>query len=161
MVLDSYLLYGITIVLLLLSFFKDRKKTRMALKKGWKAFDNILPQFLVVILFVGVMLAVLDPQTISRLIGKNSGWVGVILAAVVGSITLIPGFVAFPTAALILQAGAGYMQIGAFISTLMMVGVVTIPVEIKYFGKKMTLLRNLMAFIFSFFVAYVIGRAAG
>ena len=161
MVLDSYLLYGITIVLLLLSFFKDRKKMRMALKKGWKAFDNILPQFLVVILFVGVMLAVLDPQTISRLIGKNSGWVGVILAAVVGSITLIPGFVAFPTAALILQAGAGYMQIGAFISTLMMVGVVTIPVEIKYFGKKMTLLRNLMAFIFSFFVAYVIGRAAG
>lgn len=159
--MDSYLLYGITIVLLLLSFFKDRKKTRMALKKGWKAFDNILPQFLVVILFVGVMLAVLDPQTISRLIGKNSGWVGVILAALVGSITLIPGFVAFPTAALILQAGAGYTQIGAFISTLMMVGVVTIPVEIKYFGKKMTLLRNLMAFIFSFFVAYVIGRVAG
>jgi len=160
-VLDSYLLYGITIVLLLLSFFKDRKKTRMALKKGWKAFDNILPEFLVVILFVGVMLAVLDQQTISKLIGKNSGWVGVILAATVGSITLIPGFVAFPTAALLLQAGAGYMQIGSFISTLMMVGVVTIPVEIKYFGKKMTLLRNLMAFIFSFFVAYVIGKVAG
>ena len=159
--MDSYFLYGITVVLLLLSFFKDRKKTLMALKKGWKAFDNILPQFLVVILFVGVMLAVLDPQTISRLIGKNSGWVGVILAATVGSITLIPGFVAFPTAALILRAGAGYMQIAAFISTLMMVGVVTMPVEIKYFGKKMTLMRNLMAFIFSFFVAYVIGKVAG
>ncbi len=159
--MDSYLLYGVTIVFLLLSFFKDRKKTRMALKKGWKAFDNILPQFWVVILFVGVMLAVLDPQTISKLIGKNSGWVGVVLAAAVGSITLIPGFVAFPTAALILQAGAGYMQIGAFISTLMMVGVVTIPVEIKYFGEKMTLLRNLMALIFSFFVAYVIGKVVG
>ena len=114
-----------------------------------------------VILFVGVMLAVLDPQTISRLIGKDSGWSGVILAAAVGSITLIPGFVAFPTAALILRAGAGYMQIAAFISTLMMVGVVTMPVEIKYFGKKMTLMRNLMAFIFSFFVAYVIGKVAG
>ena len=112
--MDSYLLYGITIVLLLLSFFKDRKKTSMALKKGWKAFDNILPEFLVVILFVGVMLAVLDPQTISKLIGKNSGWVGVILAATVGSITLIPGFVAFPTAALLLQAGAGYAQIAPF-----------------------------------------------
>ena len=159
--MDSYFLYGITVVLLLLSFFKDRKKTLMALKKGWKAFDNILPQFLVVILFVGVMLAVLDPQTISRLIGKNSGWVGVILAATVGSITLIPGFVAFPTAALILRAGAGYMQIAAFISTLMMVGVVTMPVEIKYFGKKMTLMRNLMAFIFSLFVAYVIGKVVG
>jgi len=159
--LDSYLLYGITIALLFFSFFKDRKKTRMALKKGWKAFDNILPEFLVVMLFVGVMLAVLDPQTISKFIGKNSGWAGVVLAALVGSVTLIPGFVAFPMADLLIQAGAGFMQIGAFISTLMMVGIITMPVEIKYFGKKMTIYRNLMAFIFSFFVAYVIGKVVG
>jgi hypothetical protein len=72
-------------------FFQRQKKDEYGSKKGWKAFDNILPEFLVVILFVGVMLAVLDPQTISKLIGKNSGWVGVILAATVGSITLIPG----------------------------------------------------------------------
>ena len=156
--MDSYLLYGITIVLLALSFFKDRKKTRMALKKGWKAFDNILPEFLVVMLFVGVMLAVLDPQTISKFIGKDSGWAGVVFAALVGSVTLIPGFIAFPTASLLIQAGAGLMQIGAFISTLMMVGIITMPVEFKYFGKKMTIYRNLMAFIFSFFVAYVIGK---
>ena len=159
--MDSYILYGITIMLLTLSFFKDRKKTRMALKKGWKAFDNILPEFLVVMLFVGVMLAVLDPQTISKFIGKNSGWAGVIMAALVGSVTLIPGFIAFPTADLLIQAGAGLMQIGAFISTLMMVGIITMPVEIKYFGKKMTIYRNLMAFIFSFFVAYVIGKVVG
>jgi uncharacterized membrane protein YraQ (UPF0718 family) len=133
----------------------------MALKKGWKAFDNILPEFLVVMLFVGVMLAVLDPQTISKFIGKDSGWAGVVFAALVGSVTLIPGFIAFPTASLLIQAGAGLMQIGAFISTLMMVGIITMPVEIKYFGKKMTIYRNLMAFLFSFFVAYVIGKVVG
>ncbi len=159
--MDSYLLYGIHIVLLALSFFKDRKRTRMALKKGWKAFDNTLPEFLVVMLFVGVMLAVLDPQTISKFIGKDSGWAGVVFAALVGSVTLIPGFIAFPTASLLIQAGAGLMQIGAFISTLMMVGIITMPVEIKYFGKKMTIYRNLMAFLFSFFVAYVIGKVVG
>jgi uncharacterized membrane protein YraQ (UPF0718 family) len=151
----------VTIVLLFFSYFKDKNKTKTSLKKGWKAFENILPEFLVVILFVGTLLAVLDPEMISMLIGGDSGWSGVILASLVGSVTLIPGFVAFPTAALLLQAGAGYMQIGAFISTLMMVGVVTMPVEIKYFGKKVTIYRNMMAFIFSFFVAYVIGKVAG
>ena len=159
--MDPYILYGVTLVLLWVSFMKDKNKTKMSLKKGWKSFENILPEFLVVILFVGTLLAVLDPAMISKLIGGDSGWIGVILASLVGSITLIPGFVAFPTAALLLQAGAGYMQIAAFISTLMMVGVVTMPVEIKYFGKKMTIYRNLMAFIFSFFVAYVIGKVAG
>ncbi|MDW2800189.1 hypothetical protein RZO55_21695 [Clostridium boliviensis] len=82
---------------------------------------------------------------------------GVAIAAVVGAITLIPGFVAFPMAALLLQGGAGFMQIGAFVSSLMMVGIVTMPVEIKYFGKKITILRNVIAFIFSFIVAYIIG----
>lgn len=78
----------------------------------------------------------MNAEVISKIIGADSGWFGVILAAIVGAVTLIPGFVAFPTAAMLLQGGAGYMQIGAFISTLMMVGIVTMPVEIKYFGKK-------------------------
>jgi len=32
------------------------------------------------------------------------------------------------------------------------------PVETKYFGKKLTILRNLFAFIFSFIVAFIIGK---
>jgi uncharacterized membrane protein YraQ (UPF0718 family) len=159
--MSNYVLYAITIALLIISFVKDKKKTRQALKKAWKAFENILPEFLTVIMIVGVLLAALNPQVISKIIGGNSGWIGVILAAIVGSITLIPGFVAFPTAAMLLENGAGYMQIAAFVSTLMMVGVVTMPVEIKYFGKKLTLLRNLYAFFFSFIVAYIIGKVVG
>lgn len=159
--MSNTILYGVTVLFLAVSFFKDKKKTAIALKKAWKAFENILPEFLVVLLLVGVLLAVLNTDVISKIIGSGSGWVGVVLAAVIGSITLIPGFVAFPTAAMLLQSGAGYMQIGAFVSTLMMVGVVTMPVEMKYFGKKLTILRNVLAFVFSFFVSYVIGKAVG
>ena len=56
-----------------------------------------------------------------------------------------------------MENGAGYMQIAAFVSTLMMVGIITIPVEIKYFGKKISILRNVLAFFFSFLVAAIIG----
>lgn len=155
--MNSYIFYGLAIVLLILSFVKDKKKTKIALKKAWKAFENILPEFLVVIILVGFLLAILNPQTISKIIGTESGWFGVILAGMIGSITLIPGFVAFITAALLLENGAGYMQIAAFISTLMMVGIVTLPVEIKYFGKKISIMRNILAFFFSFIVAIIIG----
>lgn len=150
-------LYGVTAALLAVSWNKDREKTGKALKKAWKAFENILPEFLVVILIIGLLLGLADADTISGIIGAESGWTGVVLSAVVGAITLIPGFVAFPMADLLLKGGAGYMQIGAFVSTLMMVGLVTMPVEIKYFGKKLTFLRNGLAFLFSFVVAYVIG----
>ena len=159
--LSTYILYGVTIVLLVISLIKDMNKTKMSLKKAWKAFENILPEFLVVILLVGVLLAVLNPEVIGKIIGSSSGWLGVMFAAIVGAVTLIPGFVAFPTAAMLLKSGAGYMQIGAFVSTLMMVGIVTMPVEIKYFGRKLTILRNVLAFIFSFIVAYIIGLVVG
>ena len=129
----------------------------MALKKAWKALENILPQFLSILIIIGIMLALLTPETISKLIGQQSGWFGMIIAGVVGAITLIPGFVAFPLAAALLKSGAGFMQIALFISTLMMVGIVTIPLEIKYFGRKAAFLRNGLAFIFSFVVALVIG----
>lgn len=154
----NIILYSATAALLLLSFAKDREKTRKALLKAWKAFENILPQFLVVILLVSLLLSLLDHQMILKIIGSESGWLGVLLAAIVGAVTLIPGFVAFPTAALLVNGGAGYMQIGAFISTLMMVGIVTLPVEMQYFGKKLALYRNALAFVFSFLVAFVIGQ---
>ena len=152
----TLIVYIAAAVLLSVSFLKDKGKTLSALKKAWKAFENILPQFLGVLVLTGIIIAVLNPQTISRIIGKDSGWLGTLGAALVGSITLIPGFVAFPTAALLLQNGAGYMQIAAFVSTLMMVGVVTFPIEKVYFGVKIAVIRNVLAFFFSFLVAAVI-----
>lgn len=157
----NIILYIITVILLGLSYYKDKKKTKRAITKAWKAFENILPQFLGVFVLVGIMLAIFDAAFISKIIGSESGWYGTLVSAVIGSITLIPGFVAFPTAAMLLENGAGYMQIGVFVSTLMMVGIVTAPVEMKYFGKKLTIARNGLAFLFSFFVAYVIGKVAG
>jgi len=143
--------------LLVLSFFKSREKTKKALKKSWKSFENILPQFLTVLLIIGMMLAVLDEGTISKLLGTESGVLGMGIAAVIGSVTLIPGFVAFPLAASLLKAGAGYGQITMFVTTLMMVGVVTLPVESKYFGRKATLRRNLFALIYAVCISFVIG----
>lgn len=155
--MGSYIMYILVMVLLIISYLKDKKKTRMALKKAWKSFENILPQFLSVLIIIGIMLAILSPEMISKVIGQESGWLGMLIGGIIGSITLIPGFVAFPLAAALLKSGAGFMQIAVFISTLMMVGIVTIPIEIKYFGKKATFIRNGMAFVFSFVVAVVIG----
>ncbi len=159
--MQNIILYAVAIALILASFFKDRQKTKKALMKAWKSFENIMPQFLGIFVFIGIVLAILNPQIISKIIGGSSGWLGVLLASLVGAITLIPGFIAFPLSAMLLQGGAGYMQIGAFISSLMMVGVVTLPLEIRYFGRKAALMRNLLAFAFSFLVAFVIGKVVG
>ena len=155
--MSTFIIYILVSCLLCLSFVKDKGKTHRALKKAWKSFENIMPQFLSILLIIGIMLAVLDPQTIYMLLGKDSGLRGMTIAAVIGSITLIPGFVAFPLAAALLKAGAGYGQITMFITTLMMVGVVTLPVEIQFFGRATAIKRNVLALVFAVVISFVIG----
>lgn len=150
-------MYVLVVILLLVSFIKDKKKTIISLKKAWESLRNILPQLLSIIMAIGIMLAILNPQIISKLIGQQSGYIGLIVAAIIGSVTLIPGFVTFPLATALLRGGAGLTPVVVFISTSMMVGVVTIPVEIKCFGSKVTFLRNILALFFSFLVAFIIG----
>jgi uncharacterized membrane protein YraQ (UPF0718 family) len=148
-------------VLLGFSFFVDRAKTRRALRKALGAFLNILPNLAVVFALVGLVLAFLSPNAISGLIGGRSGWLGMLVASIVGSVTLIPAFVAFPLAASLLAKGAGLAQIGVLASTLMMVGIVTMPLEIKYFGRRETFWRNGLAYLFSFVVGLVIKAVLG
>lgn len=153
----TIILYSLAGIFLLFSWLKDKKKTIKALKKAWKSFENIMPQFLTVLILIGLMLTILDKEIIIKLLGNKSGILGMTIASILGSITLIPGFIAFPLAASLLKAGAGYGQIAMFVTTLMMVGIVTIPIEKEYFGTSTTYKRNILAFIFSVIVAIVMG----
>ncbi|SDE12398.1 hypothetical protein [Sporomusa acidovorans] len=107
---------------------------------------------------IGILLTMISPATVTAMLGQNSGFFGMLMASIIGSITLIPGFIAFPLAKAVLDMGAGIQQVAIFVSTLMMVGVVTAPLERQFFNTKAMLLRNGMSFIFSFVVAYVLGQ---
>lgn len=155
------ILYGLALLLLGVSFIKDRGKTKLALQKAWRSFERILPSVLAILLLIGLILTVLDEQTISRLLGADSGFWGMVVAAAVGCITLIPGFVAFPLAASLLAAGAGYAQIAVFVSTLMMVGVATLPMEIQYFGKRTAVKRNVLSLLFAILTSCLMGVVMG
>lgn len=153
----STITYLVAAAALLWSLAKDRKKTEKALMKAWKSFSNMLPDFSGILALVGLLLTVLSPGTISAIMGSQSGLFGMLVASILGAITLIPGFVAFPLAASLLSRGAGISQIAVFVSALMMVGIVTMPLEKKHFGSKATYLRNGLSFAYSFVVALIMG----
>ncbi|WP_461613130.1 permease [Clostridium sp. Marseille-QA1073] len=155
--MTTFLLYGAVIVFYLISFLKDRKKTKSALLAGIQSFENIMPQFLGIIFVVGIILTILSPENISSIIGEESGALGVITAAIIGSLTLVPTFVAFSTTALLLENGAGYTQITALISAFMFVGIFTFTMEAKFIGKKATAVRNVIYFVYSIVSAFIVG----
>ena len=155
--MTSYILYGLCIMLLLISFSKDKEKTKKAVKNGLKSWEKIMPQFLSITIVISIILAILKPEIISNLIGESSGILGVLLSSIIGSIAIMPTFVAFSTGNTLIQSGAGYAQVSALISTLTMVGLLTYTLESEYIGKKAAFYRNFLAFLFSFIVAAFMG----
>jgi len=151
------MIYGLLGVFLLISLMKSKEKTKKAFKVAGKALLRSAPSLLTVLGIVGLTLGILTPETISSMVGAEAGFTATIVAAVLGAITLIPSLVAFPLAGSLLRSGATAMTISAFITTLVMVGIVTAPMEIKTLGKKFTLLRNGLGFLFALIIAGIMG----
>lgn len=154
--LFNLILYLLAAGALLYSFRRDRQKTKKALQAARNSFLNMLPAMLGIIGLIGVMLALVPPEVIANLFGSNSPF-GILLISLAGAVTLIPAFIAFPLAASFLQAGASITAVAIFITTLLMVGVITAPLEMTFFGKKFTLWRNALGFA----LALVIGALMG
>lgn len=137
----------ITAVLTIISLVFDREKTILGLKKGMMEFLKILPTLLSVIIIISIALYFISDEILVEYLGEDAGWEAYISAAIIGSVSLLPGFIAYPIAGILVKSGVSYAVIAVFITTLMMVGVLTIPLEAKYFGFKTTLLRNVLSFI--------------
>lgn len=157
----TFLLYASAVVLLLLSWQRNREKTRSALKKAWKSCIGVLPLFLGILLCMGLMLAFVDESVLRQAIGRESGLAGIVLSGIFGSVTLIPAFAAYPAASELLRVTGGYAQITMLITSLMMVGIVTLPMEIRFFGVKAAVWRNVLGLFYSFALALFMGVLFG
>lgn len=147
----------IALSLLFFSFTRDKGNTMLAIKRALKKGISLLPIMLFLVFFIGLLLTFLPPGVIRNFLGNDSSLIQIIFMALIGAVMMIPSLVALPLAGSLIDAGASYTPVAAFITTLTMVGFVTIPLESKELGKKITLVRNLLALIFSLIISLLIG----
>ena len=157
----TLILYSTALIFLFLSWRKSREKTRAALRKAWKSCVGVLPLFVAILLCMGFLLAFVDESVIRQAVGKESGMAGIALSGLIGSVTLIPAFAAYPAAAELLRVTGGYAQITMLITSLMMVGIATLPMESRFFGLKAALWRNGLGLVYSFALAVFVGAVFG
>ncbi len=147
----------VSIVLFIISLVKNKKKTFEAMKKAKGMMGNMIGEIIAIIFLIGLVLTFIPPETIKNVLGSANAFISTVVSALVGSITLIPAFVAFPLVGSLVDAGASIVPAVAFLTTLTMVGVVTFPLEKKEFGTKFALTRNLLSFGFAIGIALSMG----
>lgn len=153
----TLVLWVITLIWFFFSIFKDKNKTMHSVKMSTGMMKSIGGDIVAILLMIGLILTLIPPESLEAFLVKNDTFFATVVFALIGSITLIPAFVAFPLAGSLTGAGAGIMPIVAFITTLTMVGVVTFPLEKKEFGTKFVILRNSLSFVFAIIIAVAMG----
>jgi len=156
----TILINALAAVALIFSAFKNRSKTRQGLVIAYKTFFRILPTVLLVLLIVALIMGFINKQLISDWLGDSQGGLNVLIAALLGSVLMIPSLVGFPLAASLLQKGASLMAVGTFITTLTMIGFVTLPLEIKELGRRFAFWRNGLSLLIAIVIGLLIGVLA-
>ena len=150
-------LWIITAIGFTLSIIKDKEKTFRSMKMARGMMKNMMGQIIGILFLIGLILTFIPPEIIKQYLGGANVLTASILSAFIGSITLIPAFVAFPLVGSLVNMGASIVPAVAFLTTLTMVGFVTFPLEKQEFGFKFAAIRNSLSFVFAIVIATVMG----
>lgn len=146
-----------TIVFLIISLKKDKGKTKQAMKMAFGMGKGMLGSMLSIVFMIGLILTFFPPEKIASFVAGQSLFLATIVSAALGTITLVPAFIAFPLVGTLVDAGVSVVPSVAFLTTLTMVGIVTFPLEKREFGLKFTIVRNALSFIFANVIALAMG----
>ena len=146
-----------TLIFLGISIAKDKVKTKQALKMALGMGKGMAGSILSIIFAIGLILTLIPPAEVAGFLGTQSVLLATVGGALLGTITLVPAFIAFPLVGTLVNAGVSVVPSVAFLTTLTMVGVVTFPLEKKAFGMKFTAVRNGLSFLFAIAIALVMG----
>lgn len=146
-----------TFIFLGFSFFKNKTKTKKALKMAFAMGRGMVLSIVSIIFAIGIILTLIPPEQIASYVSTQNILIATIASSLLGTITLIPAFIAFPLIGTLVDAGVGVVPSIAFLTTLTMVGIVTFPLEKKEFGIKFTVVRNVLSFVFAIIIALVMG----
>ena len=148
--MQSISLLLLTLAVLAVSYIKDAKRTRKVLLISSRSFMSLVPNLL------GMILAITPPEALTRLFSIH-GIIGFILTATAGVVITIPAPIAYPLAGTLLKLGVSLPTLATFITTLTMVGTVTAPMEIEYFGKRFTLVRQGLSLALAILIGLLMG----
>ncbi|TYB35099.1 MAG: hypothetical protein FXF49_01665 [Flexistipes sinusarabici] len=153
----NLLLVVITLTAIIVSAIINKEKTALGLRKGIKMLITLLPQFLILLVLVSIFFALVPQKTLSSFLIEHAGWFGIFAASIIGSVTLIPAPIAYPLTDLLIQEDLPLTIPAVFITTLMMVGILTLPVEKAYFGFTLAILRNILFFVGALIIGLLVG----
>jgi uncharacterized membrane protein YraQ (UPF0718 family) len=148
MLIPTIIMGVLAIVLVFIAYNKGGGEHILGLKSAGNLLLQIAPLLIFAFIVAGMVQYLVPTEMISRWVGGESGFRGILIGTGIGA--LAPGgpFVSLPIAAGLLRVGASIGTMVAFLTAWSLWAVARLPMEIGIMGWKFTLIRIACTFFF-------------
>ncbi len=128
------------------------KEYPKSLKNSAMSLIMLSPMIVSIIALVGVTRAFMTKEFITSIFGHGAV-ADTLIGTVAGMIAVGQAIVSYIIGGELLQDGVSLYAVSAFILAWVSLGIVQLPLEAEVLGVRFTILRNILAFIFTIIVA--------
>jgi len=135
-------------------------KFKSAFKDTFKTLYMISPMLLAVIGLIGLFKTFITPEMLHTFF-TGSLLHDMLMGVGLGGISVGQPFLSYIIGGELLNEGASFYGVTAFILAFVTLGVVQLPMEFSIFGFRFMLLRNLLSLLFAFLISWAIALTLG
>ncbi|TET25303.1 MAG: permease [Dehalococcoidia bacterium] len=148
MLIPTIIMGIIAIIVLVIGYQRGGGEHILGLKAAGSLLLQITPLLIFAFIIAGMIQVLVPHEMISKWVGTESGFRGVLIGTLVGGFTPGGPYVSLPIAAGLLRAGASIGTMVAFVTAWSLLAVSRLPIEIGLMGWKFSLIRLACVFFF-------------
>ncbi len=148
MLIPTIIMGVIAIALLIIGYQRGGGEHILGLKSAGNLLLQIIPLLIFAFILAGMIQVLIPQEMISKWVGAESGFRGILIGTLMGSLTPSGPFVSMPIAAGLLRTGASIGTMVAFMAAWSLLAVHRLPMEFGLLGWKFMLIRLACVFFF-------------
>jgi len=148
MLIPTIIMGVVAITLLYLGYQRGGGEHIVGLKSASNLLLQIIPLLILAFIVAGMVQVLVPHEIISRWVGMESGFRGILIGSAIGGI--LPGgpFVSMPIVAGLLRTGASIGTMVALLTAWSLLAFTRLPIEVGLLGWKFTFIRLACVFFF-------------
>ena len=158
MLIPTIIMGVIALALLIIAYQRGGGEHILGLKSAWNILLQIIPLLIFAFIIAGLIQVLAPTEMISRWVGAESGFRGILIGAAIGGFTPGGPFVTLPIAAGLLRTGASVGTMVAFMTGWSLLAFSRLPLEVGLLGWKFTLIRLACTFFFPVIAGLIANR---
>lgn len=158
MLIPTIIMGVIVVALLYIAYQRGGGEHIVGLKSAGNLLLQITPLLILAFIIAGMVQVLVPHEIISRWVGMESGFRGILIGSAIGGI--LPGgpYVSMPIAAGLLRTGASTGTMVALLTAWSLLAFTRLPIEVGLLGWKFTFIRLACVFFFPPIAGFIANR---